>query len=118
QALRHVTLALKQEPDNGAYLDTLGWIYFKKGDYAAAINPLARALKREGDSPTILDHLGDAWAAQKDQRKAVSFWRRSLKQDPANKAVREKLVQSGVDPGVLPFLKKTPGQGAAGRFPF
>jgi len=118
QALRHVTLALKQEPDNGAYLDTLGWIYFKKGDYAAAINPLARALKREGDSPTILDHLGDAWAAQKDQRKAVSFWRRSLKLDPANKAVREKLVRAGVDPGVLPFLKKTPGQGAAGRFPF
>jgi len=40
-----------------------------------------------------------------------------LKLDPANKAVRGKLIRAGVDPGVMPFLKKTSGHGSSGRFP-
>lgn len=115
QALSYVTLALKQEPDNGAYLDTLGWIYFKRGEYAAAVAPITRALKLEGESATILDHLGDTWFALKESRRAVSFWRRSLREDPANKAVREKLIRAGMDPAGFPSIPKNGRTGPASQ---
>lgn len=117
EALSYVTQALKQEPDNGAYLDTLGWIRYKKGDYAAALAPITQALKLEGESATILDHLGDTWLALKEPRKAVSCWLRSLRQEPDNKLIRGKLIRSGMDPAGLPGAQEAVGTRSSGHSP-
>ncbi len=102
QGLEYVTQALKAEPDNGAYLDTLGWICYKRGDFAGALRHLTRAARLEGDDPVILDHLGDTLARLGRQDKAIRMWRKSLERDPGQKAIREKLIQAGADKRKLP----------------
>lgn len=102
QALEYITQALKAEPDNGAYLDTWGWICYKKGDFSEALLHLTRAVRMEEKDPVILDHLGDVLARLGRQDKAVRMWRKSLACDPGQKAVREKLIQAGVDKRKLP----------------
>ncbi|MEI8139642.1 MAG: tetratricopeptide repeat protein [bacterium] len=57
QAESNITKALAQEPENGAYLDTLGWIQFKRGDTIKALSSLEKALRLVGKDPTILAHL-------------------------------------------------------------
>ena len=97
-ALSFVDRALKAEPDNGAYLDTRGWIYFKKGDYPRAVEDLRRALRHEGEDPVICEHLGDAWQASGQTAQAVRMWTKSLKKNPANKALKEKLARAQARP--------------------
>ena len=105
QALDYITRALKAEPQNGAYLDTLGWIQYKKGNYPLALTCLSEALKKEGDNdPAILDHIGDTWFALKQRDKAVRMWKKSIRMDPGNLPCREKLIRAGVDPGDLPAI--------------
>ena len=53
--------AVKQEPSNGAYLDSLGWAYYKQNKLTEAEEYLRKAVDREGHDPTILSHLGDVY---------------------------------------------------------
>ena len=61
----YITKALVHEPDNGAYLDTLGWVQYKQGDYLNAVKTLKQALRKLGDDPAIVDHLRAAQKASK-----------------------------------------------------
>jgi tetratricopeptide (TPR) repeat protein len=61
----YITKALVHEPDNGAYLDTLGWVQYKQGDYLDAVQTLKQALRKLGDDPAIVDHLRAAQKALK-----------------------------------------------------
>jgi tetratricopeptide (TPR) repeat protein len=57
-----LTLALKAntlKPDNGYYLDTLGWVYYRMKDYEKALPLLERAVQLSGEDPVIIEHLGD-----------------------------------------------------------
>ena len=117
RAMDYVTKALKMDPDNGAYLDTLGWIYFKKGDAASAVTYLTRAVKREGDAPAIMEHLGDAWYALKKRDKAVSLWLKSLKLVPENQGLRNKLIAEQVEARRLPPVPAKGQVKQTGRFP-
>jgi len=49
------------EPDDGFYVDSLGWVYYQKGDYHRAAEQLERAVNLTGDDPTITEHLGDTY---------------------------------------------------------
>jgi tetratricopeptide (TPR) repeat protein len=97
KALAYVKRALKQTPENGAYVDTLGWIYFQQKKYQDALDQLEIAALLVSDDPTILDHLGDAHEALGHREDAVRCWKRSLVSDPSNKTVADKLKQRGVD---------------------
>lgn len=97
QAMDYVTRALKITPDDPAYMDTLGWIHFKRGDYPAALKALRRACDLIPDDPVVTDHVGDAWHALKNEQKAVEYWKRSLRLKPDSPAVREKLRAAGVE---------------------
>ena len=61
--------ALKIEPNDGFYIDSLGWVYYQKGDYVKAVEQLERAVEITVDDPTIIEHLGDAYekAGKKDR---------------------------------------------------
>ena len=61
EALGYIRRAVALDPQNGAYLDSLGWVYYKMGNYELAEENLRRASERMGDDPTIHDHLGELY---------------------------------------------------------
>ena len=70
--------ALDQDPYNGAYLDSLGWTYYKESKLDQAELTLRKALERESHDPTIRGHLGDVLAKQGRMELAVAEWEKSL----------------------------------------
>jgi Tfp pilus assembly protein PilF len=111
-ALAYANRALAHEPDNGAYLDTLGWILFRQNRPADALAQIRRALDRLKDDPTITDHAGDICEAMADRAGAVSFWTRSLSLDPDNEAVADKLRARGADIEAIRRQAQSAGAGA------
>ncbi len=99
-----VQKALKEDPYNGAYLDSLGWIYFKENKLTASESTLRKAVERERHDATIHSHLGDLYAkmgrselAAAEWEKSLGEWRRSLPADMEADKVAElekKLSQS------------------------
>ncbi len=85
EATELVKRALAEEPYNGAYLDSLGWAYFKQNRLAEAEGQLRKAVERNAHDPTIRDHLGDVYVktgridlAAAEWEKALAEWRRVL----------------------------------------
>jgi tetratricopeptide (TPR) repeat protein len=77
-AERLIKQALRAEPDNGAYLDSLGWVYFQQGRYAEAFDKLVEAANQRGDDPVILEHLGRTLQRLGRPGEALSMLRRAL----------------------------------------
>ncbi len=85
EATELVKRALAEEPHNGAYLDSLGWAYFKQNRLAEAEGSLRKAVERNAHDPTIRDHLGDVYfkagridLAAGEWENALAEWRRAL----------------------------------------
>jgi tetratricopeptide (TPR) repeat protein len=72
--------ALDTDPDNGAYLDSLGWAYYRQGKFSEAETLLVRALDRIGQDPTVHDHLADVYLKLGKTKEAISQWQASLKE--------------------------------------
>src|SRR5467141_1448435 len=99
-----VQQALKEDPFNGAYLGSLGWIYFKENKFDASESTLRKAVERERHDATIHSHLGDLYAktgrgnlAAAEWEKSLVEWRRSPPADMETEKVAElekKLSQS------------------------
>jgi len=88
--------AVDQEPQNGAYLDSLGWVYFKQNKLDLAEAMLRKAVDREPHDPTIRQHLGDIYAKQGradlaaiEWEKSLNEWHRSLPADLESDKVAE-----------------------------
>jgi tetratricopeptide (TPR) repeat protein len=73
-----VQQALKEDPYNGAYLDSLGWIYFKENKLGASETTLRKAVARERHDATIHSHLGDLYAKMGRSELAAAEWEKSL----------------------------------------
>jgi tetratricopeptide (TPR) repeat protein len=101
QALEYVQRALQLEPDCGAFLDTLGWIYFRMGRHADAALAIQHACEVMAEDPTVLEHLGDVLDALGCKDDAAVYWQRSLHADPARKSAAERLRARGLDPAQL-----------------
>lgn len=74
-----VRVALAKEPDNPFYIDSLGWVYYQRGEYARAVTELERAARIAGDDPVILEHLGDAYYALSRYREALAAYQQSAR---------------------------------------
>jgi len=88
--------AVDLEPFNGAYLDSLGWVYYKQNKLDDAETALRKAVEHEPHDPTIRSHLGDVYAKEgrMDQaaiewEKSLNEWHRSLPADLENDKVAE-----------------------------
>lgn len=102
EAKRLIERAIALDPENGAYVDSLGWVYFKMGKLEEAIAQLERAgVLRETD-PVIFDHLGDAYFKRRDLENARRSWERSLTLDPTQVAIQEKLDRLISHEAILP----------------
>ncbi|MBU1169864.1 MAG: tetratricopeptide repeat protein [Proteobacteria bacterium] len=74
-----ITKALSFKPDDGYITDSLGWVYYQKGNYEKAVATLEKAVGMIPDDPILLEHLGDAFFKTSDTEKALEFYQRSLK---------------------------------------
>jgi len=96
QALEMVELAVEADPDNRAYLDSLGWVLYRLERHEEAL----QALKKANSDPdfkdaTLQEHLGDVYKALNRIDEAVEMWKKALateeESDPPNPAVLERL---------------------------
>lgn len=85
--------AVAIEPANSSYLDTLGWIYYKKGNYDKAYEYIRTSIQNGGDSSaTILEHMGDVYEKLGDLDNARTWWERAVEQDPERDYLIERLA--------------------------
>ena len=83
--------ALKAEPKNGAYLDSMAWVMYKLNQFEEALNWQLQAVQQvEDPDPTLFDHLGDIYAALEKHDKAREAWQKALAIEP-NQAIQKKL---------------------------
>jgi tetratricopeptide (TPR) repeat protein len=103
EAQKLVAKALEIEPDNGAFLDSLGWVNFRMGNLEEAEANLRRALERIKRDPTVHDHLGDVYFQKGNTQAAIAQWEMSLRAwergskseaDPAEIAKVQKKLES------------------------
>jgi len=84
--------ALEIEPNNGSYLDSLGWVEFRKGKFDQALVDLLRAAKNiERDDPIVFEHIGDIYLKLDRVSEALGSWQKALALDPKNKKLAEKI---------------------------
>jgi Flp pilus assembly protein TadD len=101
EGLAMLQKAVDAQPQSGAMIDSLGWAYYRNGDYKTAVDKLEQAVSLEPADPDVNDHLGDAYWRDGRKVEAQFQWRRVLTLDPddATKArVEVKLASPmGVD---------------------
>ena len=78
EALKLIKGSLSLKPGNGYITDSLGWVYFKMGNYKKALKALLKATSIVQDDSVIFEHLGDAYNATGDRDKARQSWQRAL----------------------------------------
>jgi tetratricopeptide (TPR) repeat protein len=86
EAMGMVEKAVAANPRSGAMVDSLGWAYFKLGDYKQAVEKLEQAVELEAGDPDVNDHLGDAYWKVGRRDEALFQWRRVLTLQPTDKA--------------------------------
>jgi Flp pilus assembly protein TadD len=106
EGLKIIREAVKKEPKNGAFVDSLGWAHYRLGNYKQALILLERASKIESGDPVVTDHLGDALWRVGRQVEARYQWRKALAFEPTledRAKIEDKLLT-----GLGPAEKKKP----------
>jgi tetratricopeptide (TPR) repeat protein len=93
EAERWVRKALESAPGSAAYLDSMGWVLFKKNEPERAADFLERAVRENGDEPTLLEHLGEVQARLNRRDKAIESWSRALELLEVNPDAAERTTQ-------------------------
>jgi Flp pilus assembly protein TadD len=98
QAKGMLNRAVELRPNDGFVIDSLGWVYFRLGEFQNAVEQLERAVELEPGDPVINEHLGDAYWRVGREREARFQWRRALSLEPEDDAVAaiEEKLRSGL----------------------
>ena len=80
ESLNYIRQAVSLEPGNGAYLDSLGWAYFRLGKYDLAEENLNKASQHMGSDPSVQEHLGDLYQKTGRLKLAAAHWERALEE--------------------------------------
>jgi tetratricopeptide (TPR) repeat protein len=108
EAVRH---ALDFDPNNGAYLDTLGWIHFRKAKFNDALSELLRAEQNlQRSDPVVFEHIGDTCAKLNRIPQALDYWQKAVALDPGNKGVADKIEKTKTKLSKGPPVKVEPFQ--------
>ena len=92
RALRMANLAVEAEPENRAYLDSLGWVMYQLERYDEALTYLEKAVNGDKPDGIILDHLGDVYLKLNKPEKAIEAWRRAVESFEENQ--NDELVRA------------------------
>ncbi len=91
RALSMVQKAVEGDPENIAYIDSLGWVYYRLGRYEEAVRELEKAVSLDDDPDgVILDHLADAYVKANQKAKAIETWRKAVKCFEKDKDAEER----------------------------
>ena len=105
RARQMIEKAAELRPNDGAIIDSMGWVLMRQGDGAAAVHWLERAVELEPEDPTINAHLGDAYWAIGRKLQAEFQWRRALNLNPEpddQAKLQAKLHEAASDPATVP----------------
>ena len=94
RARKLIERAVELDPQNAAYLDSLGWVRFQQNDVEEARKILTRAAERMPTDPTVQEHLGDIEARLGRKAEAVALWRKSLSLSPDEPEKIEKKIHA------------------------
>ena len=102
--------ALQIEPDNGSFLDSLGWVEFRKGRFDQALADLLRAAKNmDHEDAVVFEHIGDVYLKLNRVPQALEAWQKALVLDPKNKKLSEKIdgTKTTISKGLPPKTNPT-----------
>src|SRR5207249_12178196 len=89
---RMIRRAVESEQNTASYLDSLGWVELRKGQFDRALDDLQRAAKTaEHEDPVVFEHLGDTYLKLNRAREALEAWQKALALDPKNKNLADKI---------------------------
>jgi tetratricopeptide (TPR) repeat protein len=93
EALSLINRALELKPDNGYILDSLGWVYFKLGQYDEALKTLLKAAEtaKAAPDPVIFEHIGDVYNSKGIKDKAKEFWQKAIELQEKEKGLKERV---------------------------
>lgn len=117
EGMKMLQRATELRPDDGAITDSVGWAYYRLGQYDKAVEWLERAAEQKGDDATIVEHLGDAYWHVGRRREARFQWERALNQKPDKDRIpiiKEKLA-NGLTPATdKPTVYEKPAEAKQG----
>ncbi len=87
--------AMELEPENAAYLDTMGWIFYKMGEFEKAKRFIKASIDLNADeaSAEVLEHLGDVYDKLNNIDEAKKWWKKALEKDPSLTYLQEKIQE-------------------------
>jgi len=91
EALEMSERAVAMDPGNAAYLDTIGWIHFKKGNYEKAREYIQQSVDTGDASAEVYEHLGDVYEALSDLETAQKWWKKAFEMDPERTYLQERI---------------------------
>ena len=90
-ALEMVKKAVAADPENDAYQDTIGWIYYRMGMFDLALLHIQKSVENRENSAVVIEHLGDVYLKLGDLKEAKSQWKRALEIDKENERLKQKI---------------------------
>ncbi len=96
RALTMIKQALTAQPDNTSYLDSMGWVNFKLGNFDEAATYIQKAIELGSKSSVIFEHLGDIYSKMNQKDKAQEYWKKALDLDNTNQALKEKIERGSL----------------------
>ena len=107
QAMDYIRKAVKLKPNDGYYVDSLGWAHYRLGNMPAAVEHLERAVELRPDDPIINDHLGDAYWRVGRKLEARYQWGQALSLKPEDDLIKK------INKKIAIGLEETPDTKAA-----
>ena len=104
KALELIQKALKYKPKSGYIIDSLGWVYFKKGLYDEALVELKKAVELAPEDPAINEHLGDVYLKKREYDNALKVFKKTLSLKNSNQERLKSKINTVIEhmKGALP----------------
>ncbi|MBM4165590.1 MAG: tetratricopeptide repeat protein [Ignavibacteria bacterium] len=96
RALEMSKKALEQQPKNPSYLDTMGWVYFRLGNFDEAKKYIQDAINVGDASAEVNEHMGDVYFKLNDTAKAVEYWKKAVDLDSTRESAKDKIRKGGL----------------------
>lgn len=96
RALEMSRKAVEAQPENASYLDTIGWIYYRLGQYTEAETYVKKAIGKGEVNAVVYEHLGDIYYKLNQKDLAIEHWNMALKLDENNSALRDKIARGSI----------------------
>jgi tetratricopeptide (TPR) repeat protein len=107
EALDLIQRALKIKSNDGYYIDSLAWVYYRMGETQKALDELKKAISLVPDDPVIHEHLGEVYLNAQMMKEAREEWIRSLELDPNNDDLSKRFRSAGFgDPKTIDSIRR------------